>query len=70
MTPKEDRPRRCQYTLGSLLAFIAGLAVMLAIMLPFTSFQPPTPDPHAGLGVPGIKSQNCASCHASQVAAR
>ena len=66
--PRRARPRRwLRYTLGSLLAFIAGMAVMLALLLPFTpwaSRRQAITNPHVGMtAVPGIASQNCASCH-------
>ena len=52
--PRRARPRRWpQYTLGSLLAFVAGMAVMLAVLLlfmPRTSPQPAITNPHVGFG--------------------
>jgi hypothetical protein len=64
---RRAKSRVWQYTLGSLLAFIAGMAVMLAVLLPFVSWPSrgaSMTDPHFGLtGAAGIKSQNCAACH-------
>jgi mono/diheme cytochrome c family protein len=73
--PRRARPRRwLQYTLGSLLAFIAGVAVTLALLLPLTrraSTRPAVTNPHVGMTTaPGIAPQNCASCHESGPGAR
>jgi len=79
MTPAGERPafegtpdgakprRRLRFTLGSILAFIAGMAVMLAVLLPFipwASPRSPVMNPHTGMtGTQGAMSQSCASCH-------
>jgi len=72
MMPDMGTTRRFQFSLGMLLAFIAGMAVMLAVLLPFTSLRPVAADPHAGLSglsaASGMKSQQCASCHVQPLA--
>ena len=75
--PNRGQPRWLRATIGSVLAFIAGMAVMLAIVLPFLSINTPTQiaafNPHAGLGsltVTGpVAQQKCAACHASPITA-
>jgi hypothetical protein len=67
-TDRAKSRRRLQITLGSLLAFIAGIAVTLAVLLPFTSWarRPVITNPHASMaGGQGFKPQNCISCHTS-----
>ena len=67
--PHGARPRRWpRYTLGALLAFIAGMAVMLAVLLPFLRWASPPPvikGHFEGM----VTAQDCAKCHAAIPAA-
>ena len=60
---------RFRYTLGMLMAFIAGMAVMLGILLPFVSWSdapPPAPVAftHPGpMVAQGAAARQCVSCH-------
>ena len=69
MYPPMSEPRfRFRYTLGMLMAFIAGMALMLDILLPFTNWNdaPPTPSafPHPGpMVAQGRAAGQCVSCH-------
>jgi hypothetical protein len=64
-----SEPRsRFRYTLGMLMAFIAGMAVMLGILLPFVTWNdtPPTPVSftHPGpMTAHGAAARQCVSCH-------
>lgn len=67
MSQPDTRSRRwLRYTLGSLLAFIAGMAVMLAVMLPFLpvdKLSQRVANPHAvGAMTPQAR---CMTCHAT-----
>ena len=50
------------------MAFIAGMAVMLAVLLPWLPKDKPVSlvlaGPHSAIAVPpGTSMQNCAACH-------
>jgi hypothetical protein len=66
-----SEPRsRFRYTLGMLMAFIAGMAVMLGILLPFVSWDDAKPAvlsfTHPGPMVAhGSAARQCVSCHAA-----
>jgi hypothetical protein len=69
-TPRENR-RRIRYTIGSLLALIAGLAVMLGVLVPFIKVANSplmAPPSHVGLTTASVNAKNCASCHAGMPA--
>ena len=72
---KRSSPRWLKVTIGSMLAFIAGMAVMLAVLLPFiprNDALTALANPHAGMGsltVQGNAAQKCLSCHTSTPAA-
>jgi hypothetical protein len=67
--PHGARPRRWpRYTLGALLAFIAGMAVMLALLLPFLPWASPPPVIKSHFGGM-VAAQDCAKCHAAIPAA-
>jgi hypothetical protein len=62
--------RRLRYTLGTIMAFIAGMAVMLAVLLPFVTWPSPRPAPvafsHPGpMTAQGPVARQCLSCHAA-----
>jgi hypothetical protein len=63
--PHGVRPRHWpRYPLGALLAFIAGMAVMLAVLLPFLPRASPPPVLKGHFG--GMTApQDCTKCHAA-----
>jgi hypothetical protein len=64
---RSSRGGNPRYTIGSLLAFIAGMAVMLGILLPFVRTSPSpvkAPPSHAGMATASVTPKNCAACHA------
>jgi hypothetical protein len=58
---------RFRYTLGMLMAFIAGMALMLGILLPFMTWNDAQPTPsafaHPGPMVTHGRAHQCVSCH-------
>ena len=71
MNPPDAPRRKIRYTLGSLLAFIAGMAIMLGLCVPFlktTTSPVKAPASHVGLETASVTSKNCTSCHAGMPA--
>ena len=65
-----SRRTRLRITLGALMAFIAGMAVMLGVLLPWLpremTLSSIVTDPHASISLPpGTSMKNCTACHVS-----